>query len=173
MINKLAILLVMVTVIVTGCMNGDNKTSSTSDSQKETQSEIKQVIDANKFFRISESELVKILGEPESKDNWSFNSSNGKKYKATTFEYDGGNQEFLVIDNKVVRFTYYANDQKYTSDEDLFKQLGVKPSAEMKKSSGGTTMKFNSVAEKVPEIWITVVENKIDDIKITYDLRYF
>ncbi|MCD9026051.1 hypothetical protein [Cohnella silvisoli] len=173
MINKrLALLIFLLFVFVlVGCV-AENNDSETSTQPAATVG-VKQIIDANEYFRISEKELVALKGKPELKDSWNFDSSNGKKYKAITYTYDDGNQEYLVIDSKVVRFTYYANDQLYTTDENLFKQFGILPSDEMKKSSGGTTIKFNSVSEKVPEVWVTEADNKIDTIKITYDLRYF
>lgn len=131
------------------------------------------VVDAKKFYRVSAEKLVELKGKPQSKDNWNFDSSNGKTYKATTYGYDNGNIEFLLIDGKVVRFTHYPQEQKFTSDNDLFKMYGITPSGEMKKSGNGLTFKYNSLADGTPELWLTLAEDQIDTVKITYDLRYF
>lgn len=168
-----ALLVTITTIMVVGCGNGQARPTATSNSQTAAKNEVVPIVDVSKFFRISDSELVKLLGEPETKDTWNFSSPNGNKYKATTYEFEEGNKEFMVIDNKVVRFTYLANELEYTSDDDLFKQLGVSPSTDMKKSVAGVSTKFNSVTDKVPEIWVTIIDNKIEEIKVTYDLRYF
>lgn len=162
--------LIITTFMISACSVDVNTTAT----KNEKASEVKLIADATKYYRITGKELISFLGNPESKEPWDFASPNGKKYKAITYTYDGGNQEFLSIDGKIVRFTYYGNGMKYKNDNDLYKSFGFVPKEDMKiVIKSDNALKVHSVTEKIPEFWAVILDNEIDTVKITYDLRYF
>ncbi len=139
---------------------------------------VQPIVDSSQFGKINMEELVGILGEPESKDEWNFESANGQKYKAITWVYDDGNQEFLFIDNKVVRFTFYGTGQVYKDGYQALALFGITPGPNIKKSADtGTVIRFQQVDDsmKVDDFWLLEGDTKksIGTVKITYDSRYF
>ena len=147
-----------------------------SSNQKSTSNE-ELIIDALQFAKLTEAELKNLLGEPESKEDWKFDSLNGNSYSATTWIYDNGNQEFMFIDGKVVRFTFYGTGQKYKNGEHALSLFGIKPGPNLTVvADTGTAIRYQRVHEsmKIDEFWITGdIDKTIDSVKITYDLRYF
>lgn len=72
------------------------------------------IIDTTQFSRISSEELKSILGEPESIDEWTYEG-----YPTTTYTYNSGNDEFMIIDDAVVRFTHYGKTVYNSNGEDI------------------------------------------------------
>jgi hypothetical protein len=135
----------------------------------------KPIIDSTKFSGITADQLKVLIGKEDSVEKWKFSSGNGKKYEATTYTYDQGNKEFLVIDGKVVRFTYYGTDQTYDAEKDLFSMFGITPGENITKvADTGVALKYHLVSDKIGEFWlISDGKKSIDTVKITYNLNYF
>lgn len=160
-------LLVLVVSIVAGC-SSSNKVNSTVSKEKE---QVSTIIDASQFSRISESEIEKILGDPESVEDWEFNG-----YEATKLTYNKGNYEFLIIEDSVVRFTYMGSG-KFKNENDLFEMFGIKPrDGNTKVVDTGSVLSYHSVADNVGEFYVLRDANDksvIDVVRITYNLNYF
>lgn len=156
--------------------------TNNTDSQSNTDSQPEQftpIVDAKQFALIDEEQLINLLGEPEARDEWNFDSPNGQTYKAVTLTYDNGNQEFLFIDGKVVRFTFYGTGQTYENEDQALRLFGITPGPNIKKEADtGVALRYRYVDEemKIDEFWLLddlSNDNEISTVKITYDLRYF
>jgi hypothetical protein len=135
------------------------------------------IVDAVQFAGISETELIEMHGEPKSKFEEDFPSPNGQTYAATIYFYDE-NQEFLVIDGKVVRFSYYGTGQKYKDGKHALSLFGIKPGPNMKLvADTGAAIRYRNVNESIEEFWLVESlfeeDNTIGTVKVTYDLQYF
>lgn len=170
--KKILILLVLIVIIfaVLGCSS-----AKVSKDTSEAESSVNQLINATQFSRISPDELINIMGKAEKIDQWTFQSPNGQKYAAKTYEYNKGNYEFLVIDNTVVRFTFYGEGQTFQSEKDLFKLFGIITRNDMKKvADTGSALRYQSVSDKIGEFYVLLSDkNKIDTVKVTYNLNCF
>lgn len=146
----------------------------------ERESDIDMIIDANQFALISEEELIKLLGTPESRENWNWTNSRQEKYEAVTLTYAEGNQEFMLIDGKVIRFTYYGKKEKYENAEHALRLFGINPKDMVKVADTGFAIRYqkNNTNCKIDEFWLIEDSTSPDDniigtVKITYDLSYF
>jgi hypothetical protein len=113
--------------------------------------EVTEIMDANKFSRITAEELVKAMGDPES-------------------------IEFMLIDNSVIRLTYYSgNKEQFNNERDIFKMFNIVLSSNMKKvSDTGVALRYQMISDKIADIWITGIDKKtFDVVKVTYNLKYF
>ncbi|SHH55063.1 hypothetical protein SAMN02745135_01174 [Caloranaerobacter azorensis DSM 13643] len=138
------------------------------------------IIDVSKFSKITPEQLIEIMGEPESKEEWNFKSRNGNVYPTTTYTYKNGDYEFLVIDNKVVEFNIYSSENnvmKYTDETSIFSMFGITPADTILKVKGtGTALRYESVTDKIEDFWIPVLNQEdrtIDIVKVIYDRTYF
>lgn len=166
---------------VIGAVSSINGTSEKNISEKEEFSPI--IVDVNQFAKISSEELIKIFGEPTEKEKINYSSPNGKKYKTTYYRYnkEGYCFEFLLIDNKVVRFNlitdYFETKEpiKYKNEKDIFNMFGISPNENLSKiADTGSALRYSPVSDKVGEVWIPMIENQsMNLIKITFDLNYF
>lgn len=161
--------------------------ASKLDSVKQ---EIKVVLDSPKYYRISSSELVDLLGEPQKTEGINLKFRNtGEDVVGQIYMYEkfNGNDhlEFVVADDKVVRASIYSNkfyyDTKgenipFTSKEELFKMFNIDITNETRKTvDNNFTLRYSPVSDTVADFWVTGIENgnNFGVAKITYDLRYF
>ncbi|MEK5167167.1 hypothetical protein NYE69_33335 [Paenibacillus sp. FSL R5-0527] len=166
-----SVLFLVVSLVING--TGDKPMSTVSGDEQEKAT---MIIDANKFSKISPDELAEILGDPEAKEEWKYDSLNGQTYDAITWTYENGNQEFLFIGGKVVRFTFYGTGQTYTDDEQVLSLFGITPGPNITKTEDtGAAMKYANASMKIDEFWLVEDSkpNSIGTVKITYDSRYF
>lgn len=152
--------LICLSVLMGGCGNG---------------AELTQLINSDQFSRVTPDELITIMGEPESKDDWNYDSGVGT-FPTTTYSYNSGDDEFLVIDNAVVRYSHY-NKVTFNDTSDLFYMFGVETQEGMTlKADTDYAMRYGSVSDKVEDFWVLDIEPKEKTagiIKITYDTSYF
>lgn len=137
--------------------------------------EVTEIMDANKFSRITAEELVKAMGDPESIEDWNYKFGS-KTYPAKTYIYDSGKIEFMLIDNSVIRLTYYSgNKEQFNNERDIFKMFNIVLSSNMKKvSDTGVALRYQMISDKIADIWITGIDKKtFDVVKVTYNLKYF
>lgn len=170
-------LCVSVVCLIAGIfVNGQNAPIASAEQEDTNRpNETKLIVDASQFGLTSESDLVTLLGDAESVDEWEFSSPNGQKYKAKTYSYDGDSKEFMVIDSKVVRFTFNGHGETFNSHKDVFNSFGIKlnPGFAVKEQNE-VTVRYQNVSEGIEEFWlITDGASKIETVKITYDLKYF
>lgn len=168
---------VLLVFSITGCEN-----NSKSDG---TSSKIGILVDVNQFARITPETLVSTMGEPDTKENWNYQTSKGT-FPVTTYFYGAGEYEFLVIDNSVVRMTIHsakynnkdAKSIKFTTEASILDMLNINSNDERIKKTvdTGAALRFSPVSDNVADVWCSLMdkENKtIDEIKITYNLNYF
>ena len=171
----------IIAVVVLAANEGSPKQSATSETEQkaDVQEQIDVIVNAVEFAGLSEDELVKLLGEPESKEKWNYKSLNGQTYKAITYVYDNGNQEFLFIDGKVVRFTFYGSGQKYKDGKHALALFGIEPGPNITEvGNSSAALRYQRVHEtmNIDEFWLIEdigEDNTIGTVKITYDSRYF
>lgn len=162
------IFLVLLVSLIIGCSSPAKTNNTVNDPV--TQPEVQIVYNTSGFSKVSASELEQKMGAPDSIENWTFND----KYEATTYTYDSGNTEFMVIDDTVVRFTYYPDDLVIKDNSELFPMFGIEPGENMKKvSDTGVALEYHTVSDAIGEFYILKNGDNITDIKVTYDLRYF
>lgn len=145
---------------------------------------VETVIDVTQFSRISSSQLIALLGEPESRSNYEWSiPTTGKSIVGELFVYDQNKYEFILFDDSVVRLNVYSGSfmgydeskMSFNREEDLFSMFGIKPNSNLKKvADTGSALRYTPVSEKVAEVWIQQIEGSQFDIaKITYNLNYF
>lgn len=163
MIKKMLtfILIIVLCIFVYGCSAPANNNSN-----------VETIIDVTQYFRISPEKLVEMLGEPKEIEEINFDSSNGNTYPMTIYYYD--DSEFLIIDNAVVRLNIYK-EMQYNSERDIFKMLSITTTNNTKKTADtGVALRYSPVSDNVADLWITnISDKKFNNIKVTYDLRYF
>lgn len=138
------------------------------------------LIDVTQFSKITPEQLIKIMGEPESKETWNYESSNGNVYPTTTYAYKNGDYEFLIIDDKVVEINITASEKnimKYTDKSSVFSMFGIKPEDTMVEfADTGVALRYESVTSGIEEFWIPIMDSDkktLDTIKVRYDKSYF
>ena len=80
--------------------------------QKETSSEeIPVILDADAYSRISSEQLVELLGEPKSTEDWNNENSKGTfQMQLYTYDLDGMYAEFILYENTVVKIRCFATE---------------------------------------------------------------
>nr|PZN50822.1 MAG: hypothetical protein DIU61_14440 [Bacteroidota bacterium] len=155
--------------------------TNNTDSQSNTDSQPEQftpIVDAKQFALIDEEQLINLLGEPEARDEWNYKNPRGQEFKAITLSYNKGNQEFMFIDGKLVRFTYYGEGQTYENNEHALALFGIDVKEMQKIGDTGSAIRYRGKNDstKVDDFWLTEglgENNTIDTVKITYDASYF
>lgn len=150
-------------------------TLTTLSDSKGQSKKTKIIINADEFSGISAKQLKEKMGKPDKKDKWEFDTGVGK-YDTTTYSYDNGKYEFLIIKDKVVRLNI-ALEKKHTisSDKAIMDLFGVVEGDDIIKiSDTGSALRYQLVNDKIDDIWIPIIkEDKFDAIKITYNQMLF
>lgn len=171
--KKLILCFGLITLFITACTN--------PTSTKETA--IEPIMNANQFSTISKIELGNILGEAKITEDWNYSSPNGNSYKTTTCGYDirdGLYAEFMIIDDSVVRCTIYTNwysdpvDLGVGLDKELLEMFDIVPNDNLKViANTNSALRYRPVSDTVAEFWALSSDDKIDMVKITFNLNYF
>ncbi|MEJ9219559.1 hypothetical protein P4H46_15455 [Paenibacillus glucanolyticus] len=132
------------------------------------------IIDATKFSRISPEELIKLMGEPESKEDVEIKLTETRSYDATYYIYEDSKYEFMVIDSEVVRFTFNgAYQEKNDNDEVFFRMFNISPGENSEKiADTPASIRFQRVNDKIADFWISFGD-EYTIYKVTYNLKYF
>lgn len=165
----------VICLIIGIVINGLNTPAATAEQPSEEEMKKAEfVIDVTQFALISPDDLTSIMGESESVETWEYSSPNGNKYQATTYGYDNGNMEIIVIDDKVVRFTVYDTGT-FNSAREALSIFGIEPNPEFTVSEdNGFAIKYRNIADTISEFWLISDGNgKVDTLKVTYDSSYF
>lgn len=161
------------------CSGNGASTNQTSASVEE-----KMIIDAEQFAEISPEKLIEIMGEPESTESWNYDTELGT-YATTTYTYDNGCLEFLVIDEKVLKMNIFspryqdntANSFSYEKEKDIFALIGITDIKDIIKiSDTNSALRYQRISDSIDDLWIPDLDSKnntFDSIKITYDQFYF
>lgn len=141
----------------------------------DTENEMQAIIEAENFSNVKVKKLKELLGEPESTEKWEFDTGVGK-YNATTYTYNDGEYEFLVIKKKVVRLTINLKEkQKVQSGSRMMSLFGIDMGDDCGKvAETGSALRYQLVSDKVDEFWIPIIEDdEYDTVKITYNQMLF
>ncbi|MFB6473354.1 hypothetical protein ACFCW7_11020 [Paenibacillus glucanolyticus] len=132
------------------------------------------IIDATKFSRISPEELIKLMGEPESKEEVEIKLTETRSYDATYYIYEDSKYEFMVIDGEVVRFTFNgAYQEKNDNVEVFFRMFNISPGENSEKvADTPASIRFQMVNDKIADFWISFGD-EYTIYKVTYNLKYF
>lgn len=156
--------------------NASNSEQPVATDQTKDDQEVQVLFDATQFSNISPDDLKSIMGDPEWIDDGKFTSSNGNEYDVNIYIYDNGNKEFMIIDNKVVRFSLYGTGETYKSPKEALNMFGIEPdnldfSVLMETDYA---LRYRGLSENAQEFWLlSDGTGKIDSVKISYDLNYF
>lgn len=146
-----------------------------------TVSKVDMIIDVTQFSRITEDELIKIMGKPSDIEKWNYKISETRQYPTITYTYNKNKMtyEFIIIEGKVVRFTINSEDAKipFKNNQEVFPMFGITPSDNLKKIvDTGYAFRYHLVSDKIAEVLVLDIdkENKsFGIIKFTYNLNYF
>lgn len=144
---------------------------------------VKTILDVEQFSLENQAFVKEKLGEPQSFDDVNYQTpSTGVNNVLTYYYYDwqGYYSEF-IFDNKdrLIRINIYTNDNKdseftKTTFDDHLKQLGITPDKRMTKTADtGYAWRYQSVTDKIDEVWSMGDEKDFDAIKISFDVRPF
>lgn len=171
-------MLLVFSILLIGC---SGESDSTVNGEESTLNEDLVYIDVNQFSRINSQELIEIMGEPKSIEDWN-NKTDLGEFLINIYEYDGFN--FFVADDSIVRMNIYSDKYynldgegiKFESEEDIFHMLNIPVDYDKIKRTGDTgyALRYSPVSDKVVDVWcIGIEENTIEEIKVTFNLNYF
>jgi len=170
---KKVLLLICMVLLLAACGNS-NETISKEDV----------LIDANQFAKITSEELVAILGEPESIEDYEWSvPKTGESIVGKLYIYKKNKFEFVLFDNSVARLNVYSGQYwgyddsviEFQSKEDIFSMFNIESNNNMKKiEDTNYALRFSPVTDTIADLWIQEIqENTLGIAKITYDLNYF
>ena len=175
------ILLLGVCLLLIGCTS-QNSSDIDADNENHTEKTL-TLIDVNQFSRISPEELIEIMGEPNSRDEWDNLTSRGRVL-IEIYEYDG--YDFFIADNSVVRMNIYSEKYynpdgdgiKFSTEEDIFHMLNIPIDYDRIKkiADTGYALRYSPVSDKVADVWCVGIDkdnNSIEEIRVTFNLNYF
>lgn len=136
------IMFIFVCGVIGAIISGLSESDTVKDAKVEEGTKENLIIDANQFSRISSDELVKILGEPEVKEDTELENE-GESFSAKIYSYQNHRYEFIIIEDKVVQFV--ANSPKnndanaegfpYGSEKQKFALFGLSASEGVAKTA--------------------------------------
>jgi len=153
-------------------------TSKQVFNKKNEKVEIQPIIDATQFSKISTEELVAIMGEPQSIDEYMWLiPTTGEKIPGKTYIYENNKYDFMIIKDVVTRFNMYNEDEsiKFNDNEELFALFNINPPNSFKKvADTNYALRYSSESENISDFWVLEIENNSFGIaKITYDSSYY
>lgn len=181
-------ILCLLAIVLIGCTTTGNQVSKEKKSEEVKSEEVVPILNANDYSRISTSELIEKMGEPESIEEWTNKTLKGD-FPLTTYAYDGEgiHYEFVVAENVVVRATLYSSEWwsnegepfRYSNKDksDLRLLFGISDLGEHAKAKDNVVnYKITQVSDKIARFNVIDIdsENKTFGLaKITYNLNYF
>lgn len=131
------------------------------------------IIDASQFNNINPNQLVELMGQPELIEEWEFKLSENRSYDVKTYLYNDDAYEFMIIDNKVVRFTYNGQRIDYQNSIKLIRLFNLEIDDGIKLvREDSSIIRYQNVNNYVDDFWVTIFDDNIT-LKITYDMKYF
>lgn len=156
------ILLIIVLVIFFSIVNSTTQTSN--------KVEVNNILNVNDFYKtanqtISIEELIKMYGNPESKEEWNYTKSDGTKISITTLYYNNSTYEYSFNNNMLIRIT--INEKiKYNSIEDMFTLFGLQKHDSTQINNTNSAIRiYNS---SVSDFWCQITDKTITCTKITF-----
>lgn len=143
--------------------------------------EVKQIMDVSQYSGITSNELTDKLGESLRKDEWIHKSNNGRKYHATSFNYEVDEYplEIIVIDNAVVRINILTSENENNQfiidvNKDIFALSGIKTNVNMKTLVEDTvTLRYSIDSDTVSEVLANLEGKEVSFLRVTFNSLYF
>lgn len=180
--KSIFIILLVFSILLIGC-DGQNNSDDVVSGEENHIGEDLIYIDVNQFSRISSEELIGIMGEPNSREDWN-NSTDRGKFLIEIYEYDG--YDFFIADDSVVRMNIYSERYynldgegiEFSSEESIFDMLNIPVDYDKIKRTEDTgyALRYSPVSDKVAEVWCIGIDEEggsIEEIKVTFNLNYF
>jgi len=179
MVGCLSIIGIFVLLIIIGAIVGNNE-----NSPKNIDKSVELVIDVNQFSRISSSELVEIMGEPEKIEDYEWRvPSTNESIVGKMYIYDKNKYEFILFDDMVARLNIYSGSymgydnskMTFKNEKDIFAMFAIEPNERLKKiADTNYALRYSPVSDKVADVWIQEINgNEFGIAKITYNLNYY
>ena len=135
------------------------------------------IMDAPSFAGISLEELTGLVGELEDGGTVDVANRAGDTIQGHVYNYPGSATSFVLVDNVVISFQYWAEDPiPYKSIDEIFGMFAITPSTvKVKEADTGASLRYSAVSENVSDFWIQSMDttNKTFEIvKITLDSNY-
>lgn len=157
---------------------------SACGGSNETKSKVDILIDVNQYARVTSEELVKLLGEPESIEDYEWSvPKTGESIVGKLYIYQKNKFEFVLFEDSVARLNVYSGQYwgyddsviEFQKEEDIFSMFNIQPNNNLKKiEDTNYALRYSQVSDKVADVWIQdIKENTLGSAKITYNLNYF
>ncbi|WP_346234495.1 hypothetical protein MKY04_12580 [Lysinibacillus telephonicus] len=143
------------------------------------------IIDAEQFSNITSSELISILGEPQSVEpyEWKVPSTN-QSIVGDLYTYEEGKYEFILFDDNVVRLSinsgsYWGYDEStfgFIDNESILQLFGISDTYDdmRKTEDNGLMQRYERVSEGVSRVEIYEIQNDTFGFaRITYNESYY
>ena len=144
------------------------------DTAKKNEEPIKVVFDAMQFVvdderSITESELIAILGEPESVEEWNYKTTElgrDMEYPIRSLFYDDNNYEYMFNNDHLQRINIYK-ETTFADKDDILPMFGLKKYRNTKVKDTGYSYRVSNI--DIHDLWLYGVdENTVEGVKISY-----
>ena len=112
---------------------------------------------------ITEDELIERLGEPESIEEWDYETGSGRRYSIRTLYYE--DEEYSFNNDNLQRVTLWG-DISYSSKNDFLKMFNLSKYKNTEINDTGSY--YRAYYCGVHDIWIGYENGKITMVKISY-----
>ena len=152
------------------------------------QQAVDALLEVEQFSRITEAQLVELLGEPDEKEDWQNRVSDNSGYNMTTYRYVDGDvcYEYDFTTNTagekplvymIIHFDYNGEGSNLGVglDTAIFDRLGIAPRKTVNiEADTGTAIRWSDVSEKVYEVWPQEVtgDDMVDWVKVKFDPNF-
>lgn len=147
--------------------------------------DVEMIIDATQFSNLTSDELVNIMGEPESIEDyeWSIPKTN-KSIVGKLYIYENNKFEFILFEDTVTRLNaysgvYWGYDDStfvFSSGKDVMKSFGITDTYKnmARTVNTGVVEKYEPVTEGIQKVEIhDIKENTFGLIRFTYDSNFY
>lgn len=188
--KKILIILLLITISSTlvSCSNENKedikktstkkemKTDSTKKkNKKKKKTPKKPILNVKEFSLISKKQLQKMMGEPQEKEEWTYNYS----IPLTTWSYKDHKFEFIFYEDQLIRLniksekhnTLKGKNFPYKSDDEALRLIGLTSDdvSFSKIIDTGIAKRYTEVNSKIYDVWFFGINNnEVETIKITF-----
>ena len=160
------ILITLAAILLCGCGKSEQKAP-----------DVDVLLDVQQFAGISEKELIEIMGEPESREEWNYEVGDLYSPIVSCF-YDNNRFEFMLNNDKVHRISIHADSYNRTdgepftfeSKEDILSMFGITPKdvKYAKKVDTNSALRYQDFGN-IKSFWIPMYDNNsFDEVKVDF-----
>lgn len=169
--KKLLLTAVFISLLcLTACSSGSASSSTESDT-------VEVLLDVQQFAGISEQELIEKMGEPETREEWNYESV-FSIFPMVSCYYSNNRFEFLLNNDHVVRVSIHADTYNsldgesftFTEKEDILKMFGIDPKdvKYAKLTDTNSALRYENFLN-ITSFWVPSYENNsFDEVKIDF-----